>query len=73
MCFSDSMTNKRLKVKEGTHKTLLRVKEDDKTKAPLCVTEAVSPLGNSTMVLVIAIIEVLTEHIIWSVAPVSMT
>ena len=69
------LTDKRLNVKEGTHKTLLRVREDDKTMVPMCVTEAVSPLGNSTMALVIAVIEdnAPTEHIMWSVAPVSMT
>ena len=62
-------------MKDGIHRTLLRVREEDKTMVPMCVTKVVSPLGSSTMVLVIAVIEdnKLTEHTMWSVAPVSMT
>jgi len=62
-------------VKDGIHRTLLRVREENKTMVPMCVTEAVSPLGSSTMVLAIAVMEdnKLTEHTMWSVAPVSMT
>ena len=69
------LTESRLNVKEGTHRTLLRIREEDKTMVPMCVTEAVSPLGSSTMVLAIAVMEdnKLTEHTMWSVAPVSMT
>ena len=62
-------------MKDGIHRTLLRVREENKTMVPMCVTEAVSPLGSSTMVLAIAVMEEnkLTEHTMWSVAPVSMT
>ena len=69
------LTKKRLKVKEGTHRTLWRVRKDDKITIPMCVTEAISPLGSWTIDWVIAVIVVKswTEHTIWSVAPVSIT
>ena len=47
------LIDKGLKVKGGTHKTLVRVRDDEKTIVPMCVTKAVSPLGSSTMALVI--------------------
>ena len=43
------LTEKKLKVKEGTHRTLWKVREDDKITIPMCVTEVVSPLGSWTM------------------------
>ena len=42
---------------------------------PMCVTEAVSPLGNWTIALIIVVMEdnKLNEHIIWSVTPISIS
>ena len=51
------LTDRRLKVKEGTHKTLWRVREDDRVMVPICVTEAVLPLDNLTTDWGIAVME----------------
>ena len=69
------LTKRRLKVKEGTHKTLWIVSEEERLTVPICVTEAVSPLGNSTIDWAIAVIEDkrFIEQTMWSVAPVSIT
>ena len=38
----------RLKVKEGTHKTLVKIRVSDIVTIPMCVTEAIEPLGSLT-------------------------
>lgn len=38
----------RLKVNEGTHKTLVNVRVYEIVIVPMCVTEAIEPLGNFT-------------------------
>lgn len=50
--------DKILKEKEGTHKTFLRISLEDRVMVPMCVTLAVSPLGNSTIVCIIAVMVV---------------
>ena len=69
------LTKKRLKVKEGTYRTLWRVREEDKITVPMCVTEAISPLGSWTMdwVIAITVVKRWTKHTRWSMAPMSMT
>ena len=69
------LTDKRLKEKEGTQRTFVRVICEESWMIPTWVTIATSPLGNWTMVCKIAVIEVnkSTEQTMWSVAPVSIT
>ena len=47
----------------------------DKVTIPMCVTQAVSPLGNSTTVCVttVMVVNKLLEQMMWSVALVSKT
>ena len=75
MCFSYRTDRQKLKEKEGTQITLVRVMCEESWTDPTCVTIAASPLGNCTIVCEIAIIKVSksTEQTIWSVSPVSMT
>ena len=69
------LTDKRLKEKDGTHRTLVRVICEESWIVPTCVTTVDSPLGNCTIECEIAVIQVnkLTEQTMWSVAPVSIT
>ena len=69
------LTERRLKLKEGTHKTLVSISVLDTFTVPTCVTNAISPFGRLTKVLRVAVIEVKCdiEWTIWSVAPVSTT
>lgn len=64
------LTDKRLKEKEDTHRTFVRVNWDNKVTMPMCVcvTLVVSPLGNSTTYWTIAITVVnkLIEHTMYS-------
>ena len=64
-----------MKVKDGTQRPFLRIREEDKTIVPICVTCADSPLGNCTKDCVVAVILVnkCTKHTKWLVAPVSKT
>ena len=39
------LTEIKLKVKEGTHKTLVKIKEEEICTVPMCVTKACSPFG----------------------------
>lgn len=67
------LTDKRLKEKEGTHRTFVSFNLEE--KVPMCVILVVSPIGSSTTVYVIAVIFVnkFIEQIIWLVALVSKT
>ena len=69
------LTERRLKVNDGTHKTLWRVEEEDRVMVPICVTKAVSPLGSSTIDWVTTVIEDkrFTIQTMWSIALVSIT
>ena len=69
------LTDKRLKEKDGTHRTLVRVICEESWIVPMCVTTADSPLGNCTIECEIAVIQVnkLTEQTMWPVALVSIT
>ncbi len=64
----------RLKEKEGTQRTLVKIKESENLTVPMCVTKANWPLGNLTWEDITAVIDVRwwMELTIWSVAPVSM-
>ena len=68
------LTERRLKLKEGTHKTLVSIRVLDTLTVPTCVTNVVSPFGRLTKVLRVAAIEVKhdIEWTIWSVAPLSI-
>ena len=65
------LTDKRLKEKDGIHRTLVRVICEESWIVPT----ADSLLGNCTIECEIAVIQVnkLTEQTMWSVAPVSIT
>ena len=69
------LTKIRLKENEGTQRTLVRVREFDNLTVSMWVTNANSPLGNSTLVWRTdkIVVNKVIEWIIWSVAPVSMT
>jgi len=69
------LTEMRLKEKEGTHKTLVKIKLAEILTVPMCVTTAELPFGNLTFLVTREVIDVRneTEQTIWSVAPVSMT
>ena len=69
------LRERRLKVNEGTHKTLWRTSFVEISTVPICVTKAESPFGRLTKVFKIAVMEVKqdTECTMWSVAPVSIT
>jgi len=64
----------RLKVKEGTQRTSVKIKESENLTVPICVTKANWPLGNLTYEDTTAVIVVKwwVELTIWSVALVSM-
>ena len=70
-----ALIERRLKVNDGTHKTLWRVREEDRVMVPICFTEVVSPLGSSTIDWVTAVIEDkrFTIQTMWSIALVSIT
>jgi hypothetical protein len=67
------LTDIKLKVKDGTHKTLVSVRLFEILMVPMWVTEATTPFGSWTLVEMIAVILVKkeTEQTIWSVALVS--
>ena len=64
----------RLKVKEGTHNTSVRIEDSVRCTVLMWVTKAFSPLGKWTKELETQVIELKTkmEWTIWSVALVSM-
>jgi len=68
------LTDKRLKEKEGTHKTLVSVRCAEIWTVPMWVTRANWPFGSLTLVERVVVIEVNNEMelIIWSMAPVSI-
>ena len=43
------LTKMRLKWNEGTHKTSVKMSEDESLTVPMCVIETRFPLGNSTV------------------------
>ena len=63
----------RLKLKEGTHKTSVNVRLSESLMVPMCVTDALAPLGKFTWVETMAVIVVKRDEqlIMWSVALVS--
>ena len=68
------LTDKRLKEKEGTQRTLWRTKVAEREIEPIWDTIAVSLFGSSTLVLMaVKLVNKWTECTIWSVAPVSIT
>ena len=68
------LTKKRLKEKEGTQRTLWRIRVDERVIEPMWVTIAVSPLGRATTQLtVVNSMNKWTKCTIWSVAPMSIT
>ena len=48
----------RLKVKEGTHNTSINVRFSKSVTVPMCVTEAIEPLGSFTCDETVAVIDV---------------
>jgi hypothetical protein len=48
----------RLKVKEGTHNTSVNVRFFESVTVPMCVTEAIEPLGNFICDETIAVMDV---------------
>ncbi len=63
----------KLKLKEGTHKTLVSIKLFEILTVPMCVIVAITPLGSWTLVEMITVMLVKKdiEHTKWSVAPIS--
>jgi hypothetical protein len=64
----------RLKVKEGTHMTSVKIKESEIFTVSICVTKAIWPLDNFTCeeTTEVIVVKYLIELTIWSVTPVSM-
>jgi DNA-binding phage protein len=64
----------RLKEKDGTYRTFVRISVEDNLTVPICVTGTKFPFGSLTSLETEAITVVNNEkeQIIWSVAPVSM-
>ena len=62
-----------MKLKEGTYKTPINVRLSESLTVPMCVTDALAPLGKFTWVETMAVIVVKRDEqlIMWSVAPVS--
>ena len=56
--FVSLLTEIKLNVKEGTHKTSVKIKVEEICTMPMCVTKACSPLGKQTKVWTIEVIEV---------------
>ena len=75
MVLANCLIERRLKINEGTHKTLVSISVSDTFTVPTCVTNAVSPFGRLTKVLRVSVIEIKhdMEWTIWSVAPISIT
>ena len=75
MVLANWLIERRLKLNERTHKTLVSISVSDTFIVPTCVTNAVSPFGRLTKVLRVSIIEVKhdMEWTIWSIVPVSIT
>ncbi len=63
----------RLKWKDGTHKTFVKMSEDDNLTVPMCVIGTRLPLGNSTVAWMTKVILIKQERewTMWSIAPVS--
>jgi len=66
------LIEKRLKEKDGTHKTSIRIKEAEIITVPISVTETSWPFGSLANLEVVAVIVVKNEReqTIWLVAPV---
>ena len=43
------LTEMRLKWNEGTHKTFVKMREDESLTIPICVTGTILPFGNLTV------------------------
>ena len=69
------LTDNKLKLNDGTQRTLVRVSEEERTIVPMWVTWADTLLGNWTKDCIVVVIEVnrSTEQTKWSVAPISNT
>jgi hypothetical protein len=55
------LTKMRLKWNEGTHKTSVKMSEDESLTVPMCVTETRFPLGNSTVACMVEVTVVKQE------------
>jgi hypothetical protein len=55
------LTEMRLKEKEGTHKTLFKIKLAEILTVPMCVTTAELPFGNLTFLVTREVIDVRNE------------
>jgi len=42
------LTERRLKENEGTHNTLVKIKDEERQTVPMCVTKALWPFGKLT-------------------------
>ena len=64
----------RLKLKEGMHKTPISVRVFDIVIVPMCVTEAIEPLGSLTWVdtMAVMVVNIDEQLSMWPVAPVSL-
>lgn len=71
--WANLLANIRLKLKEGTHSTLLSIKLSFNLTTPTCETSTFSPLGNNTWDALYKVISVYKCHIwiIWCEAPMS--
>ena len=58
MDLANWLTKRRLKLKAGTHKTLVSISLSEIFTVPPCVTKAVSPFGRLTNVFRVAVMEV---------------
>ena len=67
MIFANWLTERRLNLNEGTHKTLISISVFDIFTVPTCVsvTNAVSPFGRLTKVLRVAVTEV-KHDMVWT-------
>ena len=68
------LIDSKLKEKDGTHKTLVRVRLAEICTVPIWVTTTNFPFGSLTLADILAVIEMNNdiEPIIWLVAPVSI-
>ena len=72
--FVSWLIDKRLKEKDGTQSTLIKIKVSERHIELIWVTKAVSPLGSSTIQLTtVKWVNRRMECTIWSIALVSMT
>ncbi len=71
--WSNLLIEIRLKWKEGTHKTFVKINEEENLTVPMFVTGTKSSFGNSTVAWMVDVMVVRHERewTMWSIAPVS--